>query len=117
MQLADAYRILGVAPGTPEPEARRAHDHLQLQWAGDRHHEDPELAYARRAELAIALDLIHRAAVDRRKRAIARIVAGLTAIVAGVILAAVRVHYVVGVVPIALGLLWLGQGLLGFIKP
>ena len=64
MQLVDAYRVLGVAPGAPEVEIRRAHDHLQFQWHGDRHNQNPQAsqyAYARRAELAVALDLIHRA--------------------------------------------------------
>src|SRR3954463_13629519 len=64
MQLADAYRLLGVAPGATEPECRWGHDQAQLPWHGDRHAHDPDAAqyaYARRAELALALDMIHRA--------------------------------------------------------
>jgi hypothetical protein len=64
MQLADAYRVLGLAPGAPEPDVRSAHEHHQLQWHGDRHNQNPQAsqyAYARRAELAVALDMIHRA--------------------------------------------------------
>ena len=64
MHLIDAYRVLGIATGATENEVRHAHDHLQLQWHGDRHNQNPQasqFAYARRAELAVALDLIHRA--------------------------------------------------------
>ena len=64
MHLADAYRLLGLSPGAPEPEVRHAHDQHQWQWHGDRHNQNPQAsqyAYARRAELAVALDMIHRA--------------------------------------------------------
>ena len=64
MQLADAYRLLGLSPGATEPEVRQAHDQHQWQWHGDRHNQNPQAsqyAYARRAELAVALDMVHRA--------------------------------------------------------
>jgi hypothetical protein len=64
MQLADAYRLLGLSPGATEPEVRQAHDQHQWHWHGDRHNQNPQAsqyAYARRAEVAVALDTIHRA--------------------------------------------------------
>jgi len=64
MHISDAYRLLGVAPGATEPEGRWGHDQAQMPWHGDRHAHDPnaaQYAYARRAELALALDMIHRA--------------------------------------------------------
>ncbi len=64
MHLADAYRLLGLSSGAPEPDVRHAHDQHQWQWHGDRHNQNPQAsqyAYARRAELAVALDMIHRA--------------------------------------------------------
>ncbi len=64
MQLADAYRLLGLSPGATEPEVRQAHDQHQWHWHGDKHNQNPQAsqyAYARRAELAVCLDMIHRA--------------------------------------------------------
>jgi hypothetical protein len=147
MQLADAYRILGVAAGAPEAQVRWAHDQAQLPWHGDRHAHDPEAAqyaYARRAELSLALDVIHRAGypppqhgalpaavapVDaerahKRAQAGKNLLIGVGLLVLGAVVTAATHQaavsngggtYIVAYGPIAIGVVKLFQGLFGLI--